>query len=305
MKVLIVGGSGFIGQQLCQELLAVGHQVVVLSRNLAQTRATLQQKVEVMGWDAFTVGKPKNSGEAFDCIINLAGESIGDGRWTQSRKDKILASRLGTTQAIVEFIKNQTIKPKVLINASAIGFYGPNQAEILTESSPAGHDFLATVCKAWEGEANQAKQYGVRVVPVRIGVVLGNGRALPRLLLPFKFYVGGHTGSGNQWFSWIHVQELVQIIRFLAEHDAIDGPVNATAPQPLKMRDFCTVLSRVLGKPSWLPVPAFILRLALGEMADLVLNGQQVIPQKLLNAGYKFQYPTAEQALQEILKSGH
>lgn len=302
MKILIAGGTGFIGKQLCQEFLSAGHQVAVLSRNPSQAQGTLPENVEVIGWNNSEGVMSDKAIQGVECIVNLAGESIGDGRWTKVKKEGILGSRIKTTQAIVEAIKNQGVKPKVLISASAIGFYGPCQDEELTESAPAGQDFLAAVCRAWESEAYRAEHPGVRVATVRIGVVLGNGGALERMMLPFKFYIGGPTGSGNQWFSWIHVKDLVKAIRFVAENDSINGPVNATAPQPLRMGDFCDVLGKVMGRPSWLPVPGFILRLALGEMADMVLNGQRVIPRKLLEAGYKFHYPTAKDALEAIIK---
>ena len=216
MKILIAGGTGFIGKQLCQELLSAGHQVAVLSRNPSQAQGTLPENVEVIGWENSEAVFPATALQGVECIVNLAGESIGDGRWTKAKKERILGSRIKTTQAIVEAIKNQGVNPKVFISASAIGFYGPCQDEELTESAPAGQDFLATVCRAWESEAYRAEHEGVRVATVRIGVVLGNGGALERMMLPFKFYVGGPTGSGNQWLSWIHVKDLVKIIRFAA-----------------------------------------------------------------------------------------
>lgn len=302
MQILILGGTGFIGKQLCQELLSAGHKVAVLARNPVKAQATLANNVEVIGWSGSEAAIPAMALQGVDCIVNLAGESIGTGRWTKIKKEKILDSRIKTTRAIVGGVKNQGVKPQVLISASAIGFYGPCQDEEIIESSPAGQDFLATVCRAWESEAYRAEHEGVRVATVRIGVVLGNGGALERMMLPFKFYTGGPTGRGNQWFSWIHAADLVKIIRFVAETESIKGPVNATAPQPLRMRDFCNILGEIMGRPSWLPVPGFMLRLVLGEMADMVLNGQRVLPQKLLAAGYRFQYPAAQDALKAIIK---
>lgn len=303
MKILIAGGTGFVGEQLSRELLSAGHTVVVLTRNLTQARAKLVDEVDFIEWTDPESDILARVLHSVDCIINLAGESIGSGRWTKAKKEKILNSRIETTRTIVETIKHIEAKPKVLISASAIGFYGPCRDEELNESSPAGQDFLARVCTAWEWEAYRAKHAGVRVVPVRIGVVLGKGGALQRMLPLFRFYIGGPSGNGNQWFSWVHINDLVKIIRFIAENESVHGPVNATAPQPLKMRDFCSVLGKVMGRPSWLPVPGYILRLGLGEMADLVLNGQRVIPEKLLAAGYQFQYPTVEGALTEILSN--
>ncbi|MEW6215734.1 MAG: TIGR01777 family oxidoreductase, partial [Nitrospirota bacterium] len=273
MKILILGGTGFIGKKLCQELLSTGHNVVVLTRNETKAKAYFGNNVDVVGWSGSDSILPAIALQGVDCIVNLAGESIGSGRWTEAKKEKIIKSRTETTRAIVCAIKNQGVKPRSFVSASAVGFYGPCKDEEITESAPAGQDFIATFCKAWESEAYKAETLGVRVVTVRIGVVLGSGGALERMKIPFRFYVGCSIGRGNQWFSWIHINDLVKIVNFVIANEFISGPVNATAPHPLKMRDFCNVLGGVMGRPVWLQIPDFVLRFALGEMADMFLNG--------------------------------
>ncbi|MDA8234089.1 MAG: TIGR01777 family oxidoreductase [Clostridia bacterium] len=302
MRILITGGSGFVGRRLCRELLTSGYQVVVLVRNLVRARRFLDNRVRIVEWQGPDKDIPAGAFDGVDGVINLAGESIGSGRWTKAKKNRILESRVQTTRAIVKALAKLEVKPGVLVSASAVGYYGPRQDEEITENASPGQDFLAGVCRAWEAEAYKAEEIGVRVATVRIGVVLGEGGALERMIPAFELYLGGPLGTGQQWFSWIHVDDLARMIRFIIENPGLQGPVNGTAPEPLTMGNFCTVLGRVMDKPSWLPVPAFVLRLALGEMAEMVLYGQRVLPRKALEAGFEFRYPSAEEALTAVLK---
>jgi uncharacterized protein len=298
MRVLVIGGTGFIGKELCKELKAGGHEVLILARNVIKTKAVLEKFGQVMEWPKPPM-LPDNLG-VINAVINLAGESIGEGCWTEAKKQRILNSRIRVTKEIIRAIENKLIAPQVFINASAIGYYGPRADEILTENELAGGDFLAEVCKQWEAEAMQAKDFGVRVAAIRIGVVLGKEGALPKMLLPFKFYLGGPIGTGKQWLSWIHIRDLVRIFRFVLENE-ISGPVNGTAPEPLTMKEFCQSLGKVLGRPSWLTVPGFSMRLALGEKASLLLYGQRVVPRKVLDQGFEFIFSSPRKALEELL----
>jgi hypothetical protein len=300
MKVLIFGGTGFIGKNLYSELLSAGYKVCIVSRN--PKKAGLSGSgVEVIEWNISAGSLPVELLEGVSIIINLAGESIGNRRWTQPVKEMILDSRVQTTKAVVNAIKQKRVIPKVLINASAIGFYGPHGDEEINESTPAGQDFLAKVCQAWEEEAFKAQNLGVRVVAVRTGVVIGDEGALARMKTPFRFYMGGPLGTGAQWMSWIHIKDLTRLIRFAAENENINGPVNATAPEPVRMKEFCKVLGQVMGRPSWLPVPGFLLKVILGEMSDMLLNSQRVLPEKILKEGFVFCFPALQAALKDII----
>lgn len=300
MKALIFGGTGFIGRNLCSELLSAGYKVSIVSRNPKKAGIS-GIGAEVVEWNISTGLLPVELLDGIDIIINLAGESIGNRRWTRPVKEKILDSRVQITQAVVNSIKQQRVIPKVLINASAIGFYGPHGDEVITESTPAGHDFLANVCRSWEEEAFKAQTFGARVVTVRIGVVIGDEGALARMKTPFRFYIGGPMGSGAQWLSWIHIKDLTRLIRFAAENENINGPVNATAPEPVRMKEFCSIMGQVMGKPSWLPVPGFLLKVVLGEMSDMLLNSQRVLPNKILKEGFVFGFATPRIALKDVI----
>lgn len=300
MKVLVFGGTGFIGKNLCSELLSAGYEVCIVSRNPKRAEL-LASGAEVVEWNSSAGSLPVELLEGVSLIINLAGESTGNRRWTRSVKEKILCSRVRTTQAIVNAIKQKRDIPKILINASAIGFYGPHGNEEITESTSAGRDFLAEVCQAWEEEAFKAQTLGVRVVAVRMGVVIGGEGAIARMKTTFRFYIGGPLGTGAQWISWIHIKDLTRLIRFVAEHENINGPVNATAPVPVKMKEFCRFLGQVMERPSWLPVPDFLLKVALGEMSGMLLNSQRVLPEKILKEGFEFWFPAPEAALRDII----
>jgi len=237
----------------------------------------------------------------FDAVINLAGEPIAPQRWSEERKKRILSSRLITTRALVESIKSANARPKVLVSAFAVGYYGAHGDECVTEDTPPADDFLADVCKQWEAEAYKALYLGTRVVTVRIGGVLeADGGALPQMALPFRFFLGGPIGSGRQWFSWIHRDDIIGIIKFALENESISGPVNLTAPNPVTNKEFSRALGKVLHRPSFVAVPGFIVRLTLGELGAVLLTGQRVLPEKALNAGYKFKYSDVSEALRAI-----
>jgi hypothetical protein len=303
MRVVITGATGFIGKDLCQEL-AKNYEIAALSRNAEKARKSLGQLAAVVHWDGKSAAGLVSQVEGALAVINLAGENLGSGRWNQAKKERILHSRLDAIEAIAEAVKQVQKKPKVLIQASAIGYYGSRQDEPLDETSPPGEGFLANVCRSIENASHDIERLGVRCVIIRSGVVLGSqAGALPRLAKPFRFYLGGHLGSGKQWFSWISLDDEVAAIRFLMENENLRGAFNLTAPQPVKMRDLCETLGKVLHRPAWLAVPGFILRLALGQMADeMLLSGQKVLPERLLEAGFKFEYPTIENALSAIVR---
>jgi len=296
MNILITGGTGFIGSALSRELQESGHNVLITTRHKTDTKLPCERLL----WNPPAL-IPGDAISNMDAVINLAGESIISGRWTKKRKERIMSSRIDTTRALVQSIQNAKSYPKTLISASAIGYYGPHEEEHLTEGSPPGTDFLAEVCKAWEAEALKAQQFGLRVVLIRLGVVLEiDGGALSKMLPPFKFFLGGSIGTGRQWFSWIHRDDVIGIIKYILEKEDLSGPVNLTAPQPVTNKEFSSALGRALGKPSWFRVPGFMLKLLLGEMANMLLTGQWVIPEKILKAGYQFKYPEVNSALSAI-----
>lgn len=303
MRVIITGANGFIARALCRELHE-DYEVVALSRNAKNADKLTGDMAKVLQWDARTPTGWDNQADGACAIINLAGENVGAGRWTRARKSRILQSRLNSTKAIIDALKCLQNKPKVVILASAIGYYGPRQDEQLDEAALPGEGFLADVCRQVESFTDQIVALGVRCVVIRTGVVLGrDGGAIPKLAMPFRFYLGGHLGSGRQWFSWISLEDEVAAIRFLIENERLCGAFNLTAPQPVTMKEFCDILGKVLNRPAWLNVPAFAVRAALGEMADeMLLSGQRVLPARLSAAGFKFKYPDLKKTLSEILK---
>ena len=236
-----------------------------------------------------------------DAVINLAGEPIGE-RWSPQQKQAIMESRQIGTRKLVEAIAMAEQKPKVLVSGSAVGYYGTSETAAFDETSSAGNDFLAQVCQNWEQEAQKVTEYGVRLVIVRIGIVLANGGALGKMIGPFKMFAGGPIGSGRQWFSWIHRDDLVGLISQAIEREDLSGTYNATAPNPVRMGKLCETLGEVMNRPSWLPVPDFVLEILLGDGAIVVLEGQQVLPQRTLATGYSYEYPELKPALAEIVK---
>jgi uncharacterized protein len=301
MKVAVVGGTGFIGTRLIERLQAEGHQVVLLVRNRSKAQSQFP-KAEVVEYSPKQSGPWQQSISGCDGVINLAGEPLAT-RWNDSIKKEVLESRTLGTQKIVEAIAQANPKPSVLINASAVGYYGTSETATFQETSSPGDDFLAYVCKEWEAEAEKVKASGTRLVIIRIGIVLGpDGGVLARMMLPFQVFAGGPLGSGEQWVSWIHRDDLVNLILKALTDPAVAGIFNGTAPNPVRMGELCQVLGKIVKRPSWLPVPGFALELLLGEAAKLVLEGQQVLPQQTQATGFQFQYPTLQTALKQIVK---
>lgn len=305
MKVAITGATGFVGSRLVERLQAEGHQVLVLARNLDTARKVFPNSgfpnVEIIAYTPTESGSWQQAIAGCDGVVNLAGEPIAEGRWTAQHKQEILQSRQLGTQKIVEAIAAADPKPSVLVNASAIGYYGTSETATFDETSAAGHDFLAQVCQAWEAEAKKVVASGTRLVILRLGIVLGMGGALAKMVTPFKLYAGGAIGSGRQWFSWIHRDDLVNLILQALVQPDIEGVLNATAPGPVRMAEFCQIMGQVMNRPSWLPVPGFALEVLLGEGAMVVLEGQQVIPKQALAYNFDYQYPAVKQALKAIL----
>ncbi len=301
MNVVLAGGTGFIGGALAQALAARGDRVVLLTRDPDAARANLGATASAVGWDGKSSGEWAKALDGADAVVNLSGGAMG--RWTPANKLALLKSRIDSTRALVAALSSAARKPKVLVNASAVGFYGDVPDGEVTESSAQGRDFLASVCGQWEREALAAEPLGVRVVLARVGVVLGEGGgALSMMAPPFKLFVGGPLGSGRQGFPWIHRDDAVGAILFALDSDKLSGPVNLTGPVAEDNEGFCAALGRALGRPSWIRVPAFAVRLAVGEMADMLLGGQTAVPRKLLDAGYKFKYADADAALAAVYK---
>jgi uncharacterized protein len=300
MKVVVAGGSGFIGRRLVERLAGDGHSVVLLSRS-SRPKAPLPAGATLVRWDGGSKGEWHSAVDGAGAVVNFSGESIGGGRWTESRKRLLEESRVVPTRALVDAIGAARHRPKVLVNMSAVGYYGDVPEGDVLESHPAGHDFLAGLGVKWEREAMRAADAGVRVVLLRSGLVLeADGGALPRMALPFRLFAGGPLGSGRQWVPWVHMEDALGIILMAMQRESIRGPVNVVAPGIVRMSGFCRELARALGRPSWTPVPAFALRLVLGEMAVIVLTGQRVIPRKILGEGFAFRHPDLAGALSAI-----
>jgi uncharacterized protein (TIGR01777 family) len=297
MRVVVAGGTGFIGRRLVVRLREKGHEVAVLSRGIGA--AGLPPEVHVIPWVEGTAWESAVDGT--DGIINLAGENVAR-RWTAPAKDRILRSRLDGIAKLSAAIGRAKRRPAVLVSASAVGFYGARGDEELTEMAAPGDDFLARTCVAWEGAARTLEIAGVRVVRVRIGVVLAkDGGALAKMLPAFRAFVGGPVGSGEQWMSWIHRDDLVDLIAFSLENPEASGVLNGTAPNPVRNRDFAAALGRVLHRPAIAPAPAAAVRLVFGEMATVVLDGQRVVPKRALDLGFRFRFPDLDTALRDAL----
>lgn len=304
MKVAITGATGFVGSRLVERLQGEQQEVIAWVRNPDKARqkfpaATFPQ-VTIVPYTPLERGPWQDTIEGCDAVVNLAGEPIAD-RWTPQKQQAILESRALGTRRIVEAIQQAAHPPQVLVNASAIGYYGASETATFVEDNPPGNDFLSKVCQDWEATAQSVTAPGCRVVILRTGIVLAYGGAIERMLLPFQLFAGGPIGSGSQWFSWIHRDDLVNIICTALQQPTWRGVYNATAPNPVKMTEFCATVGDVLSRPSWLPVPGFALELLLGEAAQVVLEGQRVLPQRLLAAGFEFQYPDLKPALQQFL----
>ncbi|KIL47241.1 TIGR01777 family oxidoreductase [Jeotgalibacillus soli] len=299
MKILLSGGTGFAGKTITNLLVQEQHEVYILTRNPDLYDSTKQ--VHYVEWLTENA-QPEKELEEIDWIINLAGESINNGRWNDDQKKRIYDSRMEATGEILRIIRALDITPSVLINASAVGYYPPSETKIFTETSTEkGHNFLAETVIDWEKKARLAEDEGVRVACARFGIILGKkDGALPSMAMPYKLMVGGTVGSGKQWLSWVHYQDVARAILFVLEHHKIEGPFNVTAPNPTRMKEFGETLGQMLNRPHWIPAPSFALKLALGDKSSLVLEGQKVLPKVLEEHGFTFLYPTLHEALEEI-----
>ena len=301
MKVIITGGTGLVGTPLSRQLVEDGDDVVILSRS-PDKPSGLPDEVRIVQWDA-------RSGEGWsdelrdaDVLINLAGSNLSGGRWTESRKQLIRESRVNAGNAVLDGMRQSGHVPPTLVQASGINYYGHRTDTFVDESEPPGDDFLARVCVEWENTTAEAEQMGARRVIIRSGPVLNTYEgALPPIAMPFHMFAGGRTGSGDQGLSWIHLADEVAGIRFLIRNTEIAGPVNLCAPRPVSNKEFADAIGRVMRRPSFLPVPAPVMRFALGEVADTILLGQFGVPERLRQAGFRFQYPNVEEALQDLL----
>lgn len=301
MRVLITGATGFIGRNLSGILLESGHEIIALTRNVDKAREILGSNVQCIHWDGQTTEGWQELVEKTDVVVNLAGENLAEGPWTESYRKRIVNSRIQAGTAISKAILKAKHKPKLLLQASAIGFYGSRGDEELNESSPAGDGFLTEVVKQWEGSVQEPESV-LRVVYLRSGVVLGRGEGMiGKMTLPFKLFAGGPVGSGKQWLSWIHIADEVNAIRFLMDNEKLKGVFNLTSPQPVRMNEFTKQFGRALNRPSWVPIPGLAIKLIFGQMGEeTVLTSQQVMPQKLSEAGYKFQFPELPAALNDL-----
>lgn len=299
MRVIIAGGTGFIGQSLAASLMEDGHDVIIVSRSKASIARTFGKSVLAAEWDDAQWPSLVNANTA---VVNLAGASIADGKWTDAVMKRILESRLSTGEKLLSGIRNAPAKPFCFVQGSAVGWYGHHHSTPITEESQPGTGFLADVAQQWEASTEELEDMGIRRVMIRTGMVLGNGGALASMLPPFRFFVGGAPGSGDQGVSWIHLEDEVEAIRFLINQNDASGAYNLTAPTPVTFSRFARVLGETLHRPHAFNVPAFILRLKFGKMADeVLLNGQFALPDRLLKAGYEFRFPKLKDALQDIL----
>jgi uncharacterized protein (TIGR01777 family) len=308
MRIIITGGTGLIGTALARRLAAANDDIIILSRN--PDKATgLPAGVKTVKWDGRTAQGWGHLADGAKAIINLAGASIaGDGfipsRWTEKRKKLIMDSRVQAGQAVVEAVNAAATKPELVVQSSAVGYYGPHGDETLSEATGPGNDFLAQVCQAWERSTQPVVQQGVRLVVIRTGVVLSTqGGAFPLLLLPHKLFAGGPMGSGKQWLPWIHLEDEVRAIQFLIENSQAQGVFNVCAPEPVTNRQMSQAIGQAISRPSFLPVPGFALKLLLGEAASLVLDGQRQIPQRLTQSGFPFSHPDLLPAIRHLVQN--
>ncbi|NRB37940.1 MAG: TIGR01777 family protein [Pseudomonadales bacterium] len=297
MKILMTGGTGFIGAFLCHRLVNNGHKVTVLSRKPERVKSICGKEVSaIQNFNQLV------SSDEFDAIINLAGMPIADRRWTRARKKSLEDSRISITHELIVYLRSCDYKPEVIISGSAVGFYGDCGDEVINESSPFHREYTHDLCEHWEQEAMKAQAMGIRVCLLRTGLVIGPGGGfLQKMLWPFKLGLGGKLGSGKQWMSWVHRTDLVNLIVFLLDHKKSAGVYNATAPTPVTNEEFTQIFSNILMRPAFFAVPAFVLKLLLGEMSRLLLTGQRVLPKHAVDEGFHFQYPDLRSALNNVL----
>jgi len=301
-KIVIIGASGLIGGALCRFFVKKAYSVMGFTRSRENAARLESQDIQPVLWDGRSlIGKEKHL-EGADAVINLAGENIGAGRWSKQKKEKILKSRLDSVNLLVQALERMKNKPPVVIQASAVGFYGSRGDDELDENTASGHGFMADVVRQWEDASNTLAGIGVRRVLLRFGMVLARqAGVLKRMAVPFRFFVGGPMGTGQQWMTWIHIHDAVRAVDFLIDSKESKGVFNLTAPQPVRNKEFARIIGQVLHRPSLFPVPGFVLKLMLGEMAqELVLTSQRVLPARLLEAGFSFDYPTLEKALKDL-----
>lgn len=300
MKLLVTGASGFIGTALCQQLLEQGHSLTLFTRGSPPNANTGAKRW--LHWTPGTLRSWESEMDGLDGVINLTGEPIAARKWTNTQRRRLEKSRVDATHVLVQACAKAPHKPKFLINASAVGYYGPHGDEILTEEAPHGEDFLSLLCRDWEEEAIMAEQYGMRVVRLRTGIVLGpDGGALAKMMTPYRFYLGGPLGSGKQWMSWIHLEDQVRLVLHVISNPQASGAINATSPNPVQNEEFSRALGKALKRPSWFPAPAFALRMKLGALAEMLLTGQRVVPAAAQRLGFEFHYPDLPEALQACL----
>lgn len=303
MNILIAGGTGFIGSALTRSLLADGHKVWVLTRSPARARLALAPGAQAVGWDGRSVGNWLDVFSQMDAVVNLVGENVGRWPWTAERKQRIRDSRVAAGATLASAFQKASRRPAVLIQSSGVGYYGPCGSEPVTENNPAGSDFFASVAVDWEASSRLVDSLGVRRVVIRTSLVLDSRAGiLPLMALPIRLFAGGPLGDGKQGISWIHIEDHIRAICFLLENQRAIGAFNLSAPNPLSNADFMAALAKTLRRPYWLPVPAFALRLALGEMSTLLLDGQFALPQRLVNLGFVFKFETVSEAFKSLFE---
>jgi uncharacterized protein len=303
MKIVIAGGSGFVGRYVAQTCAKEGFLVTILSRQPAIDPRKTSSSPRILPWDGQQVGPWAQECDGADVVLNLSGASIADRRWTPARKRDLTDSRVQTTQTLLQAIESWKTKPHTFLSASGIGLYGDRGSDKVDETTPPGTGFLPELCRKWESAAMEGEKLGPRVIPMRFGMVLGrDGGALAKMTGPFRLFMGGPILPGSQYVSWIHQEDLTRLILFVITTPSVTRPVNAVAPEPVTMREFCAALGSALHRPSWLPVPESVLRITLGELATMLTTGQRVYPKKALDAGFSFSYGTIGPALRALFR---